>query len=146
MEPFDIDMTSDDVSLTYTIHPRNVKGYAAKLVKKISIQDTALTIDYELCNEGSQRIDTEEYIHNFIGINEELVGPAYKLKLPVPVRFTEVESDYTSDLLSVQDCEIGWNARPSKPFTEEYKALTARVSLFMGANAHCQQGGSKGDQ
>ena len=110
-------MTSDDVSLTYTIHPRTVKGYAAKLVKKISIQN-ALTIDYELSNEGSQRIDTEEYIHNFIGINEEPVGPEYKLKLPVPVRFTEVESDYTSGLLSVQDCEIGWNVRPNKPFTE----------------------------
>ena len=105
---------------------------------------TALTIDYELSNEGSQRIDTEEYIHNFIGINEEPVGPEYKLKLPVPVRFTEVESDYTSGLLSVQDCEIGWNVRPNKPFTEKYKASTARLFLFMGANA--QQGGSKGDQ
>jgi hypothetical protein len=116
VEPFNVDITSDDVSISYTMHPRNVKGYAAKLVKKISIQDTTLTIDYELCNEGSQRMDTEEYIHNFIGINGELVGPEYKLKLPVPVRFTEVESDYTSGLLSVQDHEVGWNARPDKPF------------------------------
>lgn len=116
VEPFEVDITADDASISYVVHSRNAKGYAARLVKKISIQGTALAIDYELCNEGSQRIDTEEYIHNFIGINAQAAGPEYKLRLPVPVRFTEVESDYTSGLLSVQDCEIGWNAVPHMPF------------------------------
>ncbi|VTR23361.1 Uncharacterised protein [Actinobacillus pleuropneumoniae] len=102
-------------------HAAVTTGFAGKqlqivYVKNISIEDTALTIDYELINEGSRRMDTEEYVHNFIGINEEAVGPEYKLKLPVPVRFTEVESDYTSALLSVQDNEVGWTARPHKPF------------------------------
>ncbi|AWP26189.1 MULTISPECIES: hypothetical protein [Paenibacillus] len=116
LEPFDVDITADDLNITYVVHARNTKGYAARLVKKISIQGTSLTMDYELCNEGSRRIDTEEYIHNFIGINDQDSGPEYKLRLPVPVRFTEVESDYTSGLLSVQGCEVNWNAKPSKPF------------------------------
>ncbi|GIP05048.1 hypothetical protein ACWGNU_17730 [Paenibacillus lautus] len=122
-EPFDVDVISGDSNISYTVRSRSINGYAARLVKKISIEDTVLTIDYELINEGSRSIDTEEYVHNFIGINEEAVGPEYKLKLPVPVRFTEVESDYTSDLLSVQDNEIGWTARPHKPFYGRMKGF-----------------------
>lgn len=38
-----------------------------------------MIIDYSLENNGEKRIETKEYCHNFISINNAKIGPEYNL-------------------------------------------------------------------
>ncbi|MBN1599274.1 MAG: hypothetical protein JW894_13350 [Bacteroidales bacterium] len=82
INPFIIEITSNDNNIEYLIHPKDCRGYAASFRKNISLDENRIYIDYQLENVGSKSILTEEYIHNFIGINNEYIGPDYKLEFP----------------------------------------------------------------
>lgn len=56
-------------------------GYAVQLTKTISLQGDQLTIAYELHNKGQKPFHTEEYIHNFIGIDGLNIGQDFELRL-----------------------------------------------------------------
>ncbi|MCQ2446383.1 MAG: hypothetical protein MJ141_05845 [Clostridia bacterium] len=58
-----------------------INGYKAELEKKITIEDNTMTIDYKLSNTGSKHISTEEYIHNFVCVDGQYVGPNYKVEV-----------------------------------------------------------------
>lgn len=56
-----------------------VHGYAYKLTKTISLEESGLNIEYQLENQGSKTIETEEYVHNFLGFAKRQIGPNYQL-------------------------------------------------------------------
>jgi len=56
-------------------------GYAYAYFKRISVEDNSLKIAYQLTNQGSRDIVTNEYCHNFVRFNNELVGPDYTLEV-----------------------------------------------------------------
>lgn len=57
-------------------------GHSILMTKIITIADSTLTIYYFLENQGSKKISTNEYNHNFIGIDMQAVGPEYSLYIP----------------------------------------------------------------
>ncbi len=60
----------------------NLNGYAYLLTKEFILQENRLVIHYQMHNTGSKRIDTDEYVHNFLGINNEPIGKDYVLGFP----------------------------------------------------------------
>lgn len=55
-------------------------GYAYVLEKQIQLTENGFIIGYNLKNTGCQPIMTKEYNHNFLSINQQLIGKNYKLK------------------------------------------------------------------
>jgi hypothetical protein len=116
LDPFDVDIEVRDDSVTYTVQPREANGYAVLLTKTISIKDDELKIEYELHNQGEKAFQTEEYVHNFVGIDEMKIGEEYELRLPNTLKVVEPESSYTRDLLVVSGNTLSWNNEPDRPF------------------------------
>lgn len=56
-------------------------GYACRLEKTLTASDNTLTVAYRLENTGEKELITEEYIHNFVGIDGIPIGPNYHLSL-----------------------------------------------------------------
>lgn len=116
MKPFPKTVEVGMNAVTYTVESMESNGYAMRLIKTISIAEDQLKIDYELENLGAKPFQTEEYIHNFIGIDGIRAGKDYELRLPGVIKVKEAESSYTSELLQVSENRLSWKDEPHKPF------------------------------
>lgn len=112
VEPFFIETKADDSKVTFTVHAHPCNGYAAKLVKTLSVKDNLLSIAYELVNLGEKTIVTHEYCHNFVALNGNPLGPDYRLKLPMTPTF----SSEPSSPLDFKDGHMTWAYTPEQPF------------------------------
>lgn len=82
IKPLDVRITKDNNSVTFDLTSSTESGYGYRLVKKISLEVNRLTLSYELINTGKKLIKTNEYSHNFIGINNQPIGRDYQLTIP----------------------------------------------------------------
>jgi len=57
-------------------------GYSYELHKKISLVKNGFSIHYVLKNTGSKMIHTDEYVHNFIAVDNTPISHHYALKFP----------------------------------------------------------------
>ncbi|MFD0672159.1 hypothetical protein [Cohnella sp. GCM10027633] len=92
LEPFETtyEMSADGRSVRFRTAAKPCNGYAADIVKKVSVDGNRLNVAYELRNVGDKPIRTSEYNHNFVRINGADIGPDYELTLPIASAF-----DYT---------------------------------------------------
>ncbi len=114
--PFEVDVEYRQDRISYVVHPKDCRGYAARLEKTISIRDATLTIDYRLLNTGSKKIETGEYAHNFFGIDRYSIGPEYILRFPFPVRLEPSALADMPDFMSVAGHEMRWLRVPNREF------------------------------
>jgi len=63
-----------------------INGYAYVLTKTIELKENSFSIHYLLENTGEKAIITDEYVHNFIGINNSRISPEYQLKFPFQIK------------------------------------------------------------
>jgi len=116
VNPFKVNVEANPQEIRYVVQPMECRGYSIMLTKTISLFHDNLKIAYEMHNKGSQPFQTEEYVHNFVGIDHHKVDYGYELKLPGSVRIEEPESSYTSELLQISRGRIHWNKTPERPF------------------------------
>lgn len=64
----------------------DVNGYSYMLKKEIELFENSFVINYFLENTGKKTILTNEYNHNFIAINKDLIGNNYVLKFPFDIK------------------------------------------------------------
>ncbi|SES89552.1 hypothetical protein [Paenibacillus sp. NFR01] len=114
--PFEKHVQAAEGRITYTVEPLDCRGYSMRLNKTVSLHGDILEIAYELENTGTKPIDTEEYIHNFVGINGAKVGAGYELSWSGTPRVDEPESEYTVGLLDISGGIVRWNREPDRPF------------------------------
>ena len=93
VERFPIEIETAQNSARFVAEPVECRGYAARLTKSVTVEGTALQIAYRLENVGQKPIQTNEYCHNFTGIDGHLLGPDYTLRLPYTVRFEKPAPD-----------------------------------------------------
>ncbi len=94
-----------------------VIGYAYVLKKEIALQGSGFTINYQLENTGEKDIRTDEYVHNFMAINNELMGSDYVLKFPFqlkPELFGETVNNEQKVILGPN--KIGFRGTPEEQF------------------------------
>lgn len=114
--PFAKEIEVEKEAVKYRVEPMECNGYAMQLTKTISLQDDQLKIQYDLHNLGDKPFETEEYIHNFIGIDDLPTGKDFELRLPGALKVEEPESSYTEKLLEVSNNRLTWNGNPDRAF------------------------------
>ena len=92
-------------------------GYAYVLIKEIELLSSGFRINYRLENTGDKTIITNEYCHNFLTLDGDLMGPDYVLQLPFvlrPERFGEHLNP--EQKVELGQREIGFKATPEAQF------------------------------
>ncbi|WP_166240675.1 hypothetical protein [Paenibacillus turpanensis] len=123
IRPFEMDCDQGEDYVQYVVHPMECRGYAVRMSKRISLEQSQIIVDYELENVGSKAIATSEYVHNFLSINHQPIGPDYRLKFNVPMELKQMEEAYSPRVLEVGPEEIRWKSSPEQPFYCQFKRL-----------------------
>lgn len=92
-------------------------GYSYVLKKEIELVDNSFVIHYFLQNTGKKTIVTNEYNHNFITINNDLMGSNYTLKFPFqlkPKLFKDIVN--IDKKVDVGQKNIQFNGQPKEQF------------------------------
>lgn len=76
----------DKEKLILTCRSEAFNGFSYVLEKEIRLEDGGFSIQYRLHNNGDKMISTQEYAHNFMAIDEKLMGPDYVLRFPFEIR------------------------------------------------------------
>jgi hypothetical protein len=84
-ELFPVVVETTATQATFTVAPLECRGYAARLVKTVTVNENELTVAYVLENVGQKPLVTHEYCHNFMGIDSHPIGPDYVLRTPYPI-------------------------------------------------------------
>lgn len=93
--PYEVDASED--SITFISESKTINGYAVKYVKTISLKNNEMIIEYALTNTGQKNIDTTEYCHNFVAINNMPIGPEYELKFSYPLEVDVTVGEFEVD-------------------------------------------------
>jgi hypothetical protein len=110
---FTYKITIEKSRIMFESLPLECNGYAVSLVKVLSVENNYLNICYTLENKGRKNITTNEYCHNFIGIDKHLIGPDYQLSFPYRVT---VENTPLSEIIKTEGNKIIWKGTPTKDF------------------------------
>ncbi len=111
VSPYPVTIESASDHVRFEVEPVDCNCYAVHMIKEVSVDENSMIIKYSLKNVGSKLIQTEEYCHNFISIDNNPTGPEYLLKFPY-----SVESDETPDVLNISGNEISWKKQPENDF------------------------------
>lgn len=120
ISPLQVQVEQENASkLVFRSVQEECRGFAVELTKSVSISQNRLMVEYELVNTGTREICTDEYCHNFIGIDGHDIGPDYLLKFPFEL------NPWNDDLTTMEDlvvgseagmAKVGWRRKPDKPF------------------------------
>ena len=157
IKPASFDISYEDHQIKIICKSELVNGYSYILKKEISIFENSFTINYFLHNTGEKKIITDEYVHNFMAINNALIGKDYTLKFPFQIDSTlfdetvnsenkvEIGSDtvtfreapkkqfFFSNLTGGKDLEAGWtliNLKANLGIKEKGNFKTDKINLW----------------
>jgi hypothetical protein len=95
----------------------NINGYAYVLKKEIELLESGFVIKYYLRNTGKKTISTNEYNHNFLAINKDLIGTNYLLKFPFQINPELLEATVNPEgKVDIGQKEITFNGTPNEQF------------------------------
>ena len=112
---FEIKYTSNTILITCKSEFNN--GYSYVLKKEIKLEKHGFTINYDLENTGEKEIITDEYVHNFLAINKEIIGRNYILKFPfklMPAFFLETVNP--EQKVTIGQTDVTFNDSPKEQF------------------------------
>ena len=112
---FEIKYTSNTILIICKSEFNN--GYSYVLKKEIKLEKHGFTINYDLENTGEKEIITDEYVHNFIAINKEIIGRNYVLKFPfklMPAFFLETVNP--EQKVTIGQTDVTFNDSPKEQF------------------------------
>ena len=107
----------DAQTLKLICSSKMVNGYGYLLEKNIVLLENGFEINYYLKNTGSKNIKTDEYIHNFICIDQDLIGKNYTLKFPINLEINKFDQYVNEEnKLEISENKINFNGTPEKQF------------------------------
>ncbi len=150
IEPFACETQLSDNGIRFELSASPCHGYAARLVKTLSVAGNEIRMRYRLSNEGDRTLQTTEYAHNFLRLDGQAIGPEYELAFTTPMPFLRNDGSVWSDtgVLTVQEnpsvfyglCEavpameaVGWTLRhrPSGlAVSEKLDARPVRIACW----------------
>lgn len=94
-----------------------INGYSYLLRKEIILHESSFAVKYYLQNTGEKDIVTNEYVHNFTAINNDLIGNNYILKFPFQLKPELFEETVNPELkVDIGPNEIKFNSAPKEQF------------------------------
>jgi len=117
IKPANFDITYKNQKIKIICKSELINGYSYILKKEITVSENSITINYSLHNTGEKKIITDEYVHNFMAINNALIGEDYTLNFPFPINSSLFDETVNSE----NKVEIGldnvtFNKTPEKQF------------------------------
>ena len=117
IKPARFDIAYEDRKIKIICKSELINGYSYILKKEITVSENSFIINYSLHNTGEKQIVTDEYVHNFMAINNALIGEDYTLKFPFQIN----PSLFDETVNSENKVEIGldnitFNKTPEKQF------------------------------
>ena len=117
IKPAHFDITYKDQKIIIVCKSESVNGYSYILKKEISISKNSILINYFLENTGEKQIITDEYVHNFMAIDNTLIDKDYTLKFPFPLNPTLFDETVNSEnKVEIGSDNISFNETPKKQF------------------------------
>jgi len=117
IQPADFEVIIDTNKLTIECVSQTVNGYSYVLKKEIELLESSFVIHYKLHNTGIKTIATNEYTHNFLAINKELMGSQYILKFPFQIKPESFGATVNpEEKVEVGKNEISFNNTPNEQF------------------------------
>lgn len=117
IQPASFTVTVEEERLVIGCNHQNINGYAYALTKEIELKKDGFKIKYRLVNTGEKVIRTNEYNHNFLAINEELMGSEYVLKFHFNLNSEEFDATVNKEgKVEITQKEITFNNTPEEQF------------------------------
>lgn len=112
---FTVTAKPDKISISCKSQITN--GYAYEYTKEIKLVESGFIVTYHLKNTGSKTIITNEYDHNFITIDNELISSDYILKFPFTINPERFDATVNPEgKVEIGQKEISFNGTPDEQF------------------------------
>ncbi|MCQ4086334.1 hypothetical protein [Saccharibacillus sp. JS10] len=109
LQAYEVQTEVGHSEITFTVNTPEHNGYAATLVKHIMVEGRSIHMTYRLENEGQKKISTNEYVHNFVAVNQHAVGADYVLKLPYAPKLKMIGDGGVEKKLESSPDQLTWN-------------------------------------
>lgn len=117
IKPADFEIEKHKDHILITCVGKNINGYTYILKKTISINPDGFNIHYSLQNIGTKPIITDEYVHNFMQLDKNLIDKNYVLNFPFQLKPNHfIETVNTESKVIVGKNNFRFNATPEKDF------------------------------
>ncbi len=117
IKPAEFKIISEANRILISCKSKAINGYSYFLRKEIELYESSFTIKYYLQNTGKKDIITNEYVHNFTAINNDLIGSNYTLNFPFQLKPKLFEETVNPELkVDIGQNEIKFNGTPKDPF------------------------------
>jgi hypothetical protein len=117
IKPAEFKIISDANRILISCKSKAINGYSYFLRKEIELYESSFTIKYYLQNTGEKDIITNEYVHNFTAINNDLIGSNYTLNFSFQLKPELFEETVNPELkVDIGQNEIKFNGTPKDPF------------------------------
>jgi len=90
---WEVEKAADQGAIRFRQVLKDDRGYGYEYVKRVGLlkDEPGFTIERELKNTGTRAIATNHYNHNFTMIDDEKIGPGYRLTFPFEVKVSGKE-------------------------------------------------------
>jgi hypothetical protein len=97
------DVTTGPTEVVFKQTLAGPPGYGYRYAKRITLDAVRpeFAIHHELTNTGTRLIDTNQYNHNFFNVDNDPVGPNYRLSFPAALKVTAPQERFRQ-LVAVQ--------------------------------------------
>jgi hypothetical protein len=113
---FPIQIEATGTEARFVVNPVDCHGYAVRLTKTLRVDENWLETSYCLDNVGRKRIRTNEYCHNFLGIDQQPIGPDYRLRFPYQIELQVPPHMPPQPILNVSATDLTLGGVPQRPF------------------------------
>lgn len=122
VEALNYEVNEGSKHVTIKATSKEVNGISVCYTKRITLENDQMNVHYTLENLGSKKIETTEYCHNFVAINEHRIGPEYDVKFSFPVEVYDVTGK-----LKVVDDTITWDEAVDKVIYTRFNNVPNRI-------------------
>jgi len=117
IQPADFKVMAETNKLVVVCKSQSINAYSYVLKKEIKLLGNGFVIKYQLHNTGDKTISTNEYNHNFLAINKDLIGSNYILKFPFKIKPELFGAAVNPEgIVEVGDHKITFNNTPEEQF------------------------------
>ncbi len=117
IEPAEFEWFLQPDSISISCTSKSLRGYAYLLKKEIRLAENGFSIDYHLENTGQKSIHTNEYVHNFMAIDNRPIGNSYVLKFSFQLRPDSFEETVNPEQKAdIGDREVQFKGTPQEQF------------------------------
>ncbi len=104
-------------TVRFEFHAATPRGHDVTLLKEIALDGSGFSIDYALTNRGDSALATNEYVHNFLALDREPLGPGYRLACSFSLPTAGFsESLNPGGVVALGDDHVSWAGAPASPF------------------------------